>query len=363
MSVKKLAYADARNNMKSNEYWLWMAHKQSNEQHSEPDSKAAASRIHEGFAKVVPSPLKTLADRRYFTIGSCFARAIEVGLKARGARVLSADLRPFQDAHHLFGPDDLRREIGFFFNRFNVPSMRQEIDLLAKGFPLDKADWLLCKNGSKWVDLNYSTDFSDLDLSFDECIERRAMIFEHMSRALRDANTFILTLGLCEAWFDLESQSYLNITPPARVTAAFPGRFEVHFVDYESNLLEIKSIIDTISQVKRSEDFEIILTVSPVPLGHTFFCDDVIVANGEAKAVLRAVAGEAARRFDNVSYFPSYEIVMQSDSAAAWMLDRLHVHPALRAHIIDSFAALVGLPPPRVARVVDSAPAIAGTPH
>ncbi len=87
----------------------------------------------------------------------------------------------------------------------------------------------------------------------------------------------------------------------------------------------------------RDGDFQFVVTVSPVPLQATFTDQDVIVANAESKAVLRAAAGAFARRHDNVSYFPSYEMVTHSHPDFALRPDRAHVEWAMVDRIMSSF--------------------------
>jgi hypothetical protein len=52
---------------------------------------------------------------------------------------------------------------------------------------------------------------------------------------------------------------------------------------------------------------------------------DIVVANTWAKSLLRAVAQEWALAHNNLDYFPSYEIVQNSDRAAAWERNLRHV--------------------------------------
>jgi len=52
---------------------------------------------------------------------------------------------------------------------------------------------------------------------------------------------------------------------------------------------------------------------------------------------LRAVAQEWASAHPNVDYFPSYEIVQNSDRAAVWERDLRHVRGAGVQHIMDLF--------------------------
>jgi hypothetical protein len=52
-----------------------------------------------------------------------------------------------------------------------------------------------------------------------------------------------------------------------------------------------------------------LLTVSPVPLTATAADTHVLQATVYSKSVLRAVAGKLYARFDDIDYFPSYEII------------------------------------------------------
>ena len=64
---------------------------------------------------------------------------------------------------------------------------------------------------------------------------------------------------------------------------------------------------------------------------------DVVVANTYGKSLLRTVAQEWAAAHRNVDYFPSYEIVQNSDRAEAWETDLRHVTGAAVQHIMDLF--------------------------
>jgi hypothetical protein len=54
---------------------------------------------------------------------------------------------------------------------------------------------------------------------------------------------------------------------------------------------------------------EVILTVSPVPLVATYEPEHVLSATTYSKSVLRVAAQRLSRTYDNVQYFPSYEII------------------------------------------------------
>jgi hypothetical protein len=83
---------------------------------------------------------------------------------------------------------------------------------------------------------------------------------------------------------------------------------------------------------------EILVTVSPVPLDATFTGADVVTANSYSKSVLRAAASEWSQNHRNISYFPSYEIVMNSARDRAWFMDGRHVRHDMVAHVMEVFA-------------------------
>jgi len=84
-------------------------------------------------------------------------------------------------------------------------------------------------------------------------------------------------------------------------------------------------------------DVHIIITVSPVPLMNTFSTMDIVVANSWAKSLLRAVSQEWAAVHSNVDYFPSYEIVQNSDRREMWEDDLRHVKGPGVQQIMDVF--------------------------
>jgi len=95
------------------------------------------------------------------------------------------------------------------------------------------------------------------------------------------------------------------------------------YEECKSSLLSALHIIRTNSK----RDVKFVLTVSPVPLLRTFSDQDIIVANSYSKGVLRAVAQQLYTDYDDVDYFPSYEMVVNSPRHKAWRHDQRHVVP------------------------------------
>ncbi|WP_430232148.1 GSCFA domain-containing protein [Nitrosomonas communis] len=78
-----------------------------------------------------------------------------------------------------------------------------------------------------------------------------------------------------------------------------------------------------ISRHPLNPGINILLTVSPVPLVATYENRHVLVSTTASKAILRAAADEAERIFDNVIYFPSYEIITSPANGGRYYADDL----------------------------------------
>ena len=61
--------------------------------------------------------------------------------------------------------------------------------------------------------------------------------------------------------------------------------------------------------IRQGRPFNILLTVSPVPLTATASGSHVLVSSTYSKSVLRAVAGDLCSECKHIDYFPSYEII------------------------------------------------------
>jgi hypothetical protein len=109
---------------------------------------------------------------------------------------------------------------------------------------------------------------------------------------------------------------------------------------YESGYLENLENLEAIRTVVKSlnPNARMIVTVSPVPLERTFTNRDIVVANTEGKAILRAVLGEFTRRHDDVTYFPAFEMVTSLGEKAYMPGDLRHVNPSVVDLIMQSFA-------------------------
>ncbi len=82
---------------------------------------------------------------------------------------------------------------------------------------------------------------------------------------------------------------------------------------------------------------KVILTTSPVPLAMTFREVDHVIANTESKSILRAVCGQIEREYDNVIYYPSYELAIHTDRPTVFKPDGRHVKSKFISFIMSHF--------------------------
>ncbi len=296
------------------------------------DPRHASNRAWNRYAKVGVnydgSRLKL--DDPVFAMGSCFAREIEKSLKEKGGRVVSIDDRVYRTE---FG--SAKGSFLGFFNRFTPWAMWQEFKRCFDELPGWSDEALLVPGqGEEVVDLHYWI-LEGSPSTLEDALTRRR-IARDLVREVVGAKVVILTLGLIEAWYHKPSGLYVN-HPKPNLLARKPWDFELRLMQTDDVIACLEEIHDLIKRHHVDGDFEFVVTVSPVPMGATFTDKDVIVANAESKAVLRAAAGAFAERRPRVRYFPSYEMVTLSALGLAWMPDRLHVKKGMVDWVIDTF--------------------------
>jgi GSCFA family len=318
--------AEAVNNYRGNPAAIWY---KDNADANDPAGKYAFQRLRQTwFIPRVEPKFKLYRQDKFYAIGSCFARGIENALAARKMVVESAapefaKLQPVNTKGSGLG----------FTNKYNTYSILNElrwaIDPDAE-FPRDS---IVPLTKTTWYDphTNPTLEFAGLE----ETLERRALM-QAVTKRIRNCRAVVLTLGLAEVWRDVKANVFVNRTPMPSLFKTDPDRYEFQLSSFGENWANLEAIHALLSQYGHP-DVHIIVTVSPVPLMNTFSMMDIVIANTWAKSLLRAVAQEWAAAHSNVDYFPSYEIVQNSDRAATWEADLRHVTGAAVQHIMDLF--------------------------
>ena len=280
------------------------------------------------FTPQLDPKFKLRRDDNFYAIGSCFARGLEQFLAKRNIGIESAapefaKLQPAKTRVTALG----------FTNKYNTYSILNELRWALDPnatFPLRSIAQL---TETTWYDphTNPTLHFTGLE----ETLERRALV-QTVTKRIRNCRAVIVTLGLAEVWHDVQADVFVNCTPIPSLFKTQPDRYEFHLTNFANNLANLEAVYTLLSQYGHP-DFHIVVTVSPVPLMNTFSTMDIVVANTWAKSLLRAVAQEWAAAHANIDYFPSYEIVQNSDRAAVWEPDLRHVRSAGIQHIMELF--------------------------
>ena len=263
----------------------------------------------------VRKPIIEKSDK-VFTIGSCFAREVKAAFGALGFAVFP-EYRKIE-----FDPKN--QKLGYIptldhLNHYNTFTIRQEFELAFAGghhapddfiqlVPADiKNQHVLAgyENGA-WQDPFRRYVFArDRDLLVD--LSRK--IDDSVRSAIMACDIYVITLGLTEVWRDRRRGQYFNQPPENRNSESERYLFERS--TFEQNYQNMRRVCSLVAEHFPAR--KIVLTVSPVPLKRTFTDMDVVVANTESKCTLRAVAAAISQEFDNVVYWPSYEIAMAGD--------------------------------------------------
>src|SRR6266404_265191 len=306
----------------------------------DPTGKYAFQRLRETcFTPQLDPKFKFRQGDKFYAIGSCFARGLENSLAGHKIAVESAapEFARLQPARPGVSP------LGFT-NKYNTYSILNELRWALDpdaAFPLESIV-PLTKTTCYDPHTNPTLDFVGLE----ETLERRALI-QTVTKRVRTCRAVVVTLGLAEVWRDVHADVFVNCTPldvayalePSAAPSLFnpePDRYEFRLTSFAENWDNLEAIYALLSRYGHP-DFHIVVTVSPVPLMNTFSTMDIVVANTWSKSLLRAVAQEWAAAHANVDYFPSYEIVQNSDRASVWERDLRHVRGAGAQHVIELF--------------------------
>jgi len=223
------------------------------------------------------------------SIGSCFARNVAKYLIQNGYNYLITE-KPFQQAsahwEQVYNTASIRQIFEYTFtDRWNP---------LVRWWPKGEHVQDPFRRNILYSNNTYKEDFQ----------RHKQASFAALSKA----EVIIITLGLIETWRDKRDKMTYYRVPSPRIYDSNIHEFYIQTVD--DCLKDLHDIYKIVNQ--HNPDCHLIVTVSPVPLFATFRMDtDVINANMLSKSTLRVAAEYFTHQYENVYYFPSYEIVMQ----------------------------------------------------
>lgn len=240
------------------------------------------------------------------TAGSCFAQHISRYLKKNGYNVL--DVEPPPPGL----PSNLHQKFGFstYSARYgNIYTVRQLLQLSQEV----AGQWTPCnfvweKNGKFYDALRPAIEPEGLD-SREEVIRHRQVHIEKLKSLFQKLDLFIFTFGLTEMWVHKESGTVYPTAPGVLAGDFDNDIYEFKNANYPMVKRDFKQFLKVINRIRGGKPFDILLTVSPVPLTATASGKHVLLSTVYSKSILRSVAEYFSSSNQRIDYFPSYEIV------------------------------------------------------
>lgn len=243
-------------------------------------------------------------DQKIAVAGSCFAQHISKRLCEKNFSVLDMEPAPSEVGNQIaskFGYGVYSARYGNIYTTSHLWQLAQE----AWG-QLAPADAIWEKDGRYFDALRPTVE--PYGHKCPELVKiHRANHLQHVKKLFQKMDIFIFTFGLTESWIHKETGTVYP-TAPGTVAGNFSSdTFEFHNMaanEVLANFLQFKNFIQ-----RENPGVRYLLTVSPVPLTATATGNHVLTATTYSKSVLRAVAGQLSAEFDEIDYFPSYELI------------------------------------------------------
>lgn len=269
------------------------------------------------------------------TGGSCFAQHIARYLRQSGFHYYVVE------KGHPISLSDINDAFnyGVFSARYgNIYTSRQLVQLFDRAFAYFEPDETHWRNAQgNFLDPFRPTIEPQGFASEEELLADRILHLQRVKQMFINLDYFVFTLGLTECWLSRTDGAVFPICP-----GVAGGVFDEN--SYHFKNLSVAEVIADLRLFREkllvvNPRAKIILTVSPVPLMATMENRHVLLSNSASKSILRVAADDLANNFDNVAYFPSYEIITSPFSGAHYFgPDLRSVTEAGVAHVMHLFS-------------------------
>ncbi|MEK9673592.1 MAG: GSCFA domain-containing protein [Rhodospirillaceae bacterium] len=270
--------------------------------------------------------------------GSCFAVEIARFLMGHGFNYLAPETSfDPETGVIMMGTSRINPEIQFSCRwgiLFNTPSFTQIVE---NAFGVHALPEILIAH-TEGEEQFYIDPYRE-GIAFPSPAAYRAERDRHLANTrdvFTQADVFVITLGLNEAWRFIPDGTYISRNPR---NPALTGFLDHRTLTVQENVDYLQRFIDVVRA--HNPGLKLIVTVSPVPFMATGRADEyhVVTANTHSKAVLRVAAQEIVERNRDVYYFPSYEVVTVC-SPDIWTEDQRHIHGDAVARVMKTFAEM-----------------------
>lgn len=275
--------------------------------------------------------------------GSCFAQHVRKYFNQQGLDVYDVEPGPkilLEDAlTDVLNLSDFG--YGVYSARFgNIYTVRQLLQLAREALRGEERseEEIVWEKGGRFYDALRPGVFKHGFESKEELLEQRKHHLLKVRQLFRNSDYFIFTFGLTEAWTNVKT-GLVYPTAPGVVAGVYdPDAYSfvnLECADVYADFCKFRRIVKSVNP-----KIKFIITVSPVSLAATATDDHVIVATTYSKSVLRAAAGMLKREFDDVDYFPSYDLLTSPPVRYAFhQPDLREIHPQGVSIVMQYFAA------------------------
>lgn len=292
-----------------------------------------------GVAEKTPFDLEGFYTKRFeisktdkiATAGSCFAQHVARHMKARGFPIV--DVEPPLPRMST----KLAQKYGFatysarYGNIYTTRQLRQLVDdcrapkNATSGKPsrrrgAAREEDIFEKDGRFYDGLRPNIEPNGL-ASVEDVREMRLAHLRQVRRMLRTMDVFVFTLGLTETWENIETGTVYPVCPGVIAGEFSDKKYRFRNLSYQETIDDFKAVYRTLMKI--NPKLKILVTVSPVPLTATASNEHILSATTYSKSVLRAVCGELVATYENIDYFPSYELITAPMSGGQFFADNL----------------------------------------
>jgi len=254
-------------------------------------------------------------ETKVATAGSCFAQHIARYLKNSGYHYYVAET-----GHPILpGSVRARNNYGLFSARYgNIYTARQLWQLFQRAYgEFTPAEHVWQQSDDVFVDPFRPTTQPGGYISAEEMDADRRQHLAAVRTMFETLDVFVFTLGLTECWRSREDGAVFPLCPGVEGGSFDPEQYEFYNQTVEDVTGDLERFRNALARVNPKAS--IVLTVSPVPLVATAEPGaHVLSATTYSKSVLRVAAEAINRKFPNVHYFPSYEIITGAFNRGAY---------------------------------------------
>lgn len=247
------------------------------------------------------------------TAGSCFAQHISRLLRDGGYNVVDTEPAPAWLA-----PEEREKyQYGIYSARFgNIYTAAQLLQLFRRAYGRFSPSEPAWEHKNRFIDPFRPNVHPGGFSSMDELLRDREQHLAAARDMFQTADILIFTLGLTEAWISNADGAVFPLCPGCPFGEFDPVGHTFHNFQVDEVVAQLDEFVAELRAVNTGA--KILLTVSPVPLVATYEDGNVVQSTVYSKSVLRVAAEQIRRKWEQVDYFASYEIVTSTGNNASY---------------------------------------------